>query len=218
MVQNKPKPRLGRPRAYDPGVALQRAVETFWKHGYSATSLDQLSDAMDMNRPSLYAAFGDKHALYLRTMELYTQNSQTAIANALDPDIPLATVLRTFYEGAISWYLPKDDVARGCYLICTATSEAAMDKDVRSALLASLRGIDDAIRKRFRHAAATGEIDSSADVEHLTTVAGAVLHKLAVRARAGESKVVLKDMIDRTISNLCTAPRKRAASGKRTRG
>jgi len=58
------KPR-GRPRAYDPDVALEQAMQTFWKSGYCGTSLDDLSAAMHMNRPSLYAGFGDKRRLYI---------------------------------------------------------------------------------------------------------------------------------------------------------
>src|SRR5262249_62055712 len=71
MVQKEPERRLGRPRAYDPEVALQRAMDAFWDGGFSGTSLDDLSDRTGMNRPSLYAAFGDKQALYLKTLDGY---------------------------------------------------------------------------------------------------------------------------------------------------
>ena len=70
MVQ-KEETRLGRPREYDPEVALQRATDAFWDAGFSGTSLDDLSARTGMNRPSLYAAFGDKQALYLKTLESY---------------------------------------------------------------------------------------------------------------------------------------------------
>ncbi len=63
--------RRGRPRQYDPDQALAKAAETFWKHGYAATSLDDLVVATGMKRPSLYAAFGDKRDLYLKTLERY---------------------------------------------------------------------------------------------------------------------------------------------------
>ena len=68
MVQ-KEKVRRGRPRAYDPERALAQATAAFWDAGYSATSLDDLSAATGMNRPSLYGAFGDKHALYLKAID-----------------------------------------------------------------------------------------------------------------------------------------------------
>ena len=72
IEEQKAEPkRRGRPRAYDPQAALARAAETFWKAGYAGTSLDDLVAATGMNRPSLYAAFGDKRDLYLKTLEHY---------------------------------------------------------------------------------------------------------------------------------------------------
>ena len=88
MVQKKtsePK-RRGRPRAYDPAQALARAADTFWKAGYAGTSLDDLSEATGMNRPSLYAAFGDKRDLYLKTLEHYREESR-ALARAALADV-----------------------------------------------------------------------------------------------------------------------------------
>src|SRR3954451_891852 len=80
MVQKRARPPegkpRGRPRAYDPQVALARAAEKFWKAGYAGTSLDDLVYAPDMTRPSLYAAFGDKHDLYLKTLEHYRDESR----------------------------------------------------------------------------------------------------------------------------------------------
>ena len=85
MVQNKSRRRRrrGRPRAYDPQTALQRATDRFWKSGYSGTSLDELSAETGMNRPSLYAAFGDKHTLYLKALASYWQLSLMAMREAL---------------------------------------------------------------------------------------------------------------------------------------
>src|ERR1044071_6181888 len=78
MAQNRSAPAKrprGRPRAYEPDVALARALDAFWEGGYSGTSLDQLVEATGMNRPSLYAAFGDKQALYLKALRSYSEAS-----------------------------------------------------------------------------------------------------------------------------------------------
>jgi len=83
MSEAKPKTR-GRPRAFDPDKALHEAREVFWDAGYAASSLDELSTAMAMNRPSVYAAFGDKEALYLKTLEGYRDDGAAAIRAALD--------------------------------------------------------------------------------------------------------------------------------------
>src|ERR1044072_4831053 len=106
MVQKKkdePK-RRGRPRAYDPAQALARAADTFWKAGYAGTSLDDLSAATGMNRPSLYAAFGDKRDLYLKTLEHYRDQSPALTRAALADDPPLRVFLKRFYDKALDLY------------------------------------------------------------------------------------------------------------------
>src|SRR5690348_6055168 len=100
MVQkkeNEPK-RRGRPRAYDPQTALARAAERFWKAGYAGTSLDDLVEATGMNRPSLYAAFGDKRDLYLKTLEHYREGSRALAREALADNPPLRVFLKRFYN------------------------------------------------------------------------------------------------------------------------
>src|SRR5215208_5043354 len=92
--------RRGRPRGYDPDAAMTQAIRTFWKAGYSGTSLDDLGGATGMNRPSLYAAFGDKRTLYLKALEHYWQLSYAAMDAALKPDCPLPDALMRVYRGA----------------------------------------------------------------------------------------------------------------------
>ena len=72
--------RRGRPRAYEPEVALARALDVFWKEGFAATSLDDLSAATGMNRPSLYGAFGDKRELYIKSYESYRDRARVRMA------------------------------------------------------------------------------------------------------------------------------------------
>src|ERR1700722_2395852 len=124
MVQNtdaEPK-RRGRPRAYDPQAALQRATDSFWRSGYSGTSLDEICAATGMNRPSLYAAFGDKHTLYLKALEHYWQLGLVTMREALaDRDRPLGEVLMRAYDAQLSIYFSGDGRPRGCFAVGTAT-------------------------------------------------------------------------------------------------
>jgi AcrR family transcriptional regulator len=98
-VQKAAKRPRGRPRAYDPDTALRRATGAFWRHGFAGTSLDALTDAMDMNRPSLYGAFGDKRALYLAALDRYVAESVEQMRAALSEDVPLAQGLQRVYDG-----------------------------------------------------------------------------------------------------------------------
>src|SRR5271168_735616 len=105
---NQPK-RRGRPRAYDPEQALAQILECFWKSGYSGTSLDAISDATGMNRPSLYAAFGGKEALYLKSLAHYWSMSYVALREALADDVPLRDALMRVYEKALAIYFSGED-------------------------------------------------------------------------------------------------------------
>src|SRR3954467_12126476 len=149
------KPR-GRPRAYDPQVALARAAETFWKAGYAGTSLDDLSAATGMNRPSLYAAFGDKRDLYLKTLEYYRDEGRALARGVLADDPPLRVFLKRFYDKALELYLA--DGPRGCYSIGTAATVAAVDDGVREFLADSMRTTDGFLRHRIEKAKARDEI------------------------------------------------------------
>src|SRR6476660_5686734 len=105
--------RRGRPRQYDPDSALARAAAAFWKNGYAGTSLDDLAAATGMNRPSLYAAFGDKRDLYLKTLERYQQQSRAIGAQITADDPPLQVFLKRFSGAALDIYLTSGDEARG---------------------------------------------------------------------------------------------------------
>ena len=193
----------GRPRAYDPEEALARARDTFWRNGYTGTSLDDLSEATGMNRPSLYGAFGDKHALYLQTMERYVEAGRVAMESALDIALPLREALMRVFDGALGWYLPAHDAARGCLLIGTAAVEAVNDDAVRERLAAGLRTFDKAFERRLRAALAQGELQPGASAPMLARLASAVLHSMALRARAGDSRASLRAMAVAGVALIC---------------
>ncbi|WP_321929541.1 TetR/AcrR family transcriptional regulator [Paraburkholderia guartelaensis] len=193
----------GRPRAYDPHEALARARDTFWRNGYAGTSLDDLSEATGMNRPSLYGAFGDKHALYLQTMERYVEAGRVAMESALDSAVPLREALMRVFDGALGWYLPAHDAARGCLLIGTAAVEAVNDDEVRERLAAGLRTFDKAFERRLRAALAQGELPPDASVPMLARLASALLHSMALRARAGDSRSSLRAMAVAGVALIC---------------
>jgi TetR/AcrR family transcriptional regulator, copper-responsive repressor len=202
MVQKEQK-RRGRPPAYVPEVALARATKAFWESGFAATSLDDLAAATGMNRPSLYGAFGDKHALYLKALIAYWEAGRSAMADALAPDRPLREGLRRVYAMALDLYFPRDERPRGCFLIGTGTTEAMRDADVRATLAEALREIDAAFEARLRLGQGRGELAAGADPHVLAKLAGATLHTLALRSRAGESRPELEELADGAVALIC---------------
>ncbi|MES2103909.1 MAG: TetR/AcrR family transcriptional regulator [Pseudomonadota bacterium] len=212
MVQKeKARPR-GRPRAYEPEQALSSARDSFWRTGYAGTSMDDLSTATGMNRPSLYGAFGDKHSIYLETLERYVIAGRLAMEQALAADLSLPQALARVYDTALSMYLPPHGDARGCFLIGTAATEAVADADVREILGAGLRTFDQAFEARLRLAQVQGQLPAGADPALLAKIASAILHTLALRSRAGDARASLRATAAAGVELICGATGTEAAA------
>lgn len=202
MVQNPPRPR-GRPRSYDPQVVLNQARAAFWNAGYAATSLDDLSAATGLNRPSLYGAFGDKKALYIEALEMSRAETTDGLAVALAPDEHLRPALTRVYEAAAASYLSGDHGPRGCFLIGTAVTEAVDDPDIRAVLAAALGEIDAAFEARLRRAMQVGQLPGSTDAAGMARVATGVMNGMAARARAGGDLATLRAMGASVVDLIC---------------
>src|SRR6202043_2147801 len=125
MVQKSQQaspPRRGRPRAYDADTALARAVDAFWDAGFAATSLDDLSQATGMNRPSLYAAFGDKRELYIKSYARYRTDARAAMIEIFRGEVPIRERLERIYAAALDIYVADVSEPQGCFTVMTAAS------------------------------------------------------------------------------------------------
>jgi len=198
-TQALPRPR-GRPRAYDPEQALEQALQTFWKSGYCGASLDMLSAAMHMNRPSLYAGFGDKRALYVKAMQRFQAQARQRFAKALEPkaeDASFADVMTRYLHAAIDLYAArKNSAVSGCAVIATATAQALTEPDVREVLDAVLQEMDGQLRTCLQAAVDRGALARETDVDGLTFLLAASAHSIGIRARAGHTRAQLARMAD----------------------
>lgn len=195
--------RRGRPPAYDAQAALKRATDTFWKTGYSGTSLDKVAAATGMSPPSLYAVFGNKHALYLEALARYWDISLAATREALAGDHPLNEALMLAFDAALSIYFSGKGHARGCFVVGTAVTEAAEDAAIRKSVAAGLRAIDADFEARFRLAQEKGELKRDADPATLAILAAATMHTIAIRARAGASRAELREIARKAVDVIC---------------
>jgi AcrR family transcriptional regulator len=177
-------------------------MAVFWDAGYAATSLDELSAATGMNRPSLYNAFGDKRALYRQALDSYYAMGRAAMDHSLADDRPLAEGLRRVYAIALDLYY-SGETPRGCFMIGTAVTEAVTDPELRGALDEGLRGFDAAFERRFRVAAEQGELSGDADPAALARIASGILYFCAIRSRAGEPRQVLEATVEAGVRMLC---------------
>lgn len=199
----EPAKKRGRPPAYDPELALDRALDVFWTAGYAATSLDDLVAATGMNRPSLYAAFGDKRRIYLKALGRYGALTGAAIRRQLAAERPLRDTLAGIFREAIKFYLRGAEGPRGCFSIGTAGVEAASDPEIRALVAESVRQTDAAFAARILLARAQGEATASGEAGALAALITATLHTLAVRARAGHTQAELDAVAAATVVLIC---------------
>jgi AcrR family transcriptional regulator len=212
MVQKSKKPpspakiemvtpkRRGRPRAYEPEVALGKALDLFRKDGFAATSLDDLSAATGMNRPSLYGAFGDKRELYIKSYQRYRADARAAMIDIFRDELPIRKRLERIFAVALDIYLSGDAGPRGCFTVMTAASEAVSDPEIRAMVVEGLSELDKAFAACFRLAKQKGELTEAADPAVLAQLASATIHTVALRARAGvprkDLEAIVKGAID----------------------
>jgi AcrR family transcriptional regulator len=160
---------------------------------------------MGMNRPSIYAAFGDKRALYQRAATEYADISRAWLVTALARPRPLPEGLRTVYRYARDFYLSGGDAARGCFLLGTAVTEANRDPTLRAVVESTMSAFTATFADRFERAERDGELATQAP-DALAHIATATLNTLAVRARTGASTADLDALIDATVGVICGRP------------
>src|SRR5271169_4511702 len=134
--------RRGRPRAFEPEAALGQAMDVFWKDGFAATSLDDLSAATGLNRPSLYGAFGDKRALYIQAYRQYRKRVNEVFAPLFQARAPLRVKLRRVLIAALELYLSGEEGPRGCFTVLSASSDAVADPEIRKIVGEAIDNMD----------------------------------------------------------------------------
>ena len=197
--------RRGRPRAYEPEVALGKALDLFRTGGFAATSLDDLSAATGMNRPSLYGAFGDKRELYIKSYARYRADARAAMIEIFRGDMPIRERLKRIYAAALDIYVADVSAPQGCFTVMTAASEAVADPEIRAMVLDGFAELDRAFESCFRRAKEKGELPPSADPVVLAQLASATIHTLAIRSRARVPRKELEAIANGGIAVMCGA-------------
>ena len=195
MKSNQVRSQPGRPRAFDADRALDRALAVFWRNGYEGASLPALTKAMGINRPSMYAAFGNKAALFRKAVERYDRGPAGYTRKALKE--PTAReVVEALLEGIVA-LLTRPQNPRGCLMVQGALACGENANRIRHELAMRRSAGVDAIRRRFQRAIDEGDLPASADASGLARFVATVMHGLAVQAASGASRkelVRVKDM------------------------
>jgi len=187
------KPR-GRPREFDRDDALERAMRLFWRRGYEATSVSDLTAEMGITAPSLYGAFGDKKRLFLEAVDRYQAGPGAFAQRALSGEPTAERAIRRLLLDAVDSYCDAKQ-PRGCMVVLAATNCAIESSDIRDELASRRRAAEAVIRGRIAAGRAAGELPPGADVDALAGFVAAMLYGLALKARDGTSRAALRKVV-----------------------
>jgi AcrR family transcriptional regulator len=180
----------GRRREFDADKALERALEVFWARGYEGATLPELTAAMGINRPSLYAAFGNKEQLFRKTLDHYLSGPQSFVTEALTK--PTArSVVEALFGGFVRTQRDSGKL-RGCMIVSAALACGETTEPVRQELAALREAAVTAIRGRFERAVRDGDLPRGSDCATLARYVITVLNGLAVQAVSGATEAELR--------------------------
>lgn len=192
---------MPRPKEFDPEAILDQAVDVFWARGYEGTSIQDLVDALGINRSSLYATFGDKHDLYLAALQRYGQNALGRVAKTLNGPGPVHQAISDLFDAAVIPVEQNED-RRGCLICNAAVEQAPRDPAVEAEVKADFKFIEDGFAKALDRAKAAGEIDARSDATAIAKYLTSNYMGLRVMAKAGHDPASLRDVANVTLSIL----------------
>lgn len=197
--------RMGRPRNFDKNEALLAALEVFWCKGYDGASLKDLTKAMGISGPSMYAAFGDKRELYLQTIDRYSDVNACAPIIAFESEPDLAKAVKGFLEAVIDYSTAEGSGANGCFLAsCVATSVGEVD-GVAERMVKAINDTDERLALRFEKEKERGNLPEHFPSEQRARFMFDLRQGYVFRGRAGWSKEALKADIDHRVAMIvCT--------------
>lgn len=185
---------MGRHREFDIDKALDAAVDVFWRKGYEGTSYADLTEATGVARPGLYAAFGDKMALFVKVLDRYEEHQHAFVGEAMEqPDV--RGVVKALLLGAVEAFTGRETPA-GCLGVNGALACSDASSAVRDVLIDRRRRLETALCQRFETARSEGDLPPGFDPVVLARMICALVLGLAVQAKSGTGGDQLRDSVD----------------------
>jgi AcrR family transcriptional regulator len=205
----------GRPRTFDADEALDRALEVFWRQGYEGASLSDLTAAMGVNRPSLYATFGTKEQLFEKVLRRYAEVDMAYARAALDA--PTAREAAEEFLRANAEALTRPDRPAGCFSIQGGLSCSAENRPIAELLASARLAGERAMADRFARAVREGDLPVGTDPADLARYLMVVSEGLAVHAAAGVGREGLRRAAEIALRAFPGPPPDRGTSAGRAR-
>lgn len=184
----------GRPREFCTDAALAAALRVFWSKGYEGASLTELTAAMGITRPSLYAAFGNKEELFRKALDLYEAEKLDYVGKALAEPTARA-VAEHFMRGALENQTRKSE-PHGCLGVISSVACGAEAESIRDEVLARGASAKRKLVERMQQARTDGDLPAHIDPEAITSYLYAVLQGMAVQAGAGATRTELEQLVE----------------------
>jgi AcrR family transcriptional regulator len=188
----------GRPREFDPEEALAAALQVFWRRGYEGASLAELTEAMGITKPSLYACFGNKEALFRKALDLYERDKLCYVKSSLEAPTAKAVAERML-RGSLAIQTGNKD-PQGCMGVISSVGGTAHSECIRDEVLARRASSDRALLDRFERAQAEGDLPAGVEPQALACYLSTVIQGMAVQAGAGVPRDRLEQLIDTTLT------------------
>jgi TetR/AcrR family transcriptional regulator, transcriptional repressor for nem operon len=186
----------GRPRSFDVEAAVERAMGVFWSRGYHATALPDLLRATKLSRGSLYAAFGDKHSLFLRALDRYIADALTRMDNIeLDPRREPVDGLRAFLAG----YVDRTTGAsgrRGCLLVATAMELAGQDAEVGRRIASFFKAMETTVAHALSRAKTAGKLADGVEPSSAARILVCFVEGLRVVGKTAPTRITSQATVD----------------------
>ncbi|WP_058042485.1 TetR/AcrR family transcriptional regulator [Streptomyces roseifaciens] len=192
---------MGRPKQFDPDVAVGKAMDVFWRKGYAATTPQDLVDELGIGKGSLYNAFGSKHALFERTLERYRDTQSAALVELLDQSGPVRPLLRSALELLIETDLGPAG-RRGCFAVNTATELGGRDDASTELVRRMFERTEGAFKAAVERGQRTGEFAPDRDADAAASLLLAALVGMRVIARAQGGRERLCRVVDAVLDAL----------------
>jgi AcrR family transcriptional regulator len=206
-----PKKPRGRPRSFDREAALDAAMQVFWEKGFEGTSISDLTGAMGINPPSLYAAFGDKERLFMEAIERYTQvrGSSCPYCEEVTARESIETLL-TY----MATELTAECNPRGCLMMMAAVTSGNTSPQLQKKLAEMRTGSRDRMKERIKHGIAAGDVPAGTDAGALADFYATVMTGMSMQARDGASRKSLLGTVERAMSIFPPVPKGAAKKRK----
>lgn len=185
----------GRPRTFDVETAVERAMGVFWSNGYHATALPDLLRATRLSRGSLYAAFGDKHALFLRALDRYIADALIRMDRELDPDRDPVDGLRAYLAG----YVARTSGAngrRGCLLVATTMELAGQDAEVARRIAGFFKAMEARVGDALSRAKVAGQLADGVEPSSAARIFVCFVEGMRVVGKAAPTRITSQATVD----------------------